>query len=366
MKLLYIITRSDSVGGAQYHLRDLAAAMQARGHQVRLVVGGESGPFFPMLDQAGLEYIQLPSLIRPVRPLTDWKCVGDLQRIIRQQQPDVVHCHSSKAGIVGRYAAYRCGVPAIFSAHGWSFTDGIKPAAAKLFLWSERAAARWCNRILVGCDSDRRMGLEKQVAAPEKIETIWYGLHCLPAGEMAQPAQSPPNLVMVARFEPQKDHATLLRALGELRALEWTIDLLGDGPLRPSMESLAKELQIADKVRFVGVQPTKDYLLRSQIALMITNWEGLPLSTLEAMRVGLPLIGTRIGGIPEQITDGESGYLVPRHDWRLLAERLGSLIHSAELRGQFGRAGKERFDKDFQYERMLDRVEKVYREASVG
>jgi glycosyltransferase involved in cell wall biosynthesis len=337
--------------------------MQGRGHQVQLVVGGEDGPFFPLLDQAGLSYTRLPSLVRPVRPASDWRCVRELKQIIGQQRPDLVHCHSSKAGILGRYAASRCGVPAIFSAHGWSFTDGINPKAASVFLWSERLAARWCEKILVGCESDRQMGLAKRVATATKIETIWYGIHNLDTPDLARPEQTPPNLVMVARFEEQKDHETLLRGLAEVRHLEWSIDLLGDGPLRPAMEKLAGELQIAQRVRFVGVQPTKDYLLKSQLALMITNWEGLPLSTLEAMRVGLPLIGTSVGGIPEQITDGESGYLVPRKDWRQLAARLESLLSDPELRLRLGRAGKARFDQDFQYSRMLDRVEHVYRSA---
>lgn len=363
MKLLYVITRSDSVGGAQYHLRDLAAAMQGRGHQVQLVVGGQDGPFFPLLDEAGLAYTKLPSLVRPVKLRSDWRCVRELKQVIGEYRPDLVHCHSSKAGILGRYAASRCGVPAIFSAHGWSFTDGINPKAASIFLWSERLAARWCERILVGCESDRQMGLEKRVASPTKIETIWYGIHNFESSELARPEATPPNLVMVARFEEQKDHETLLRGLAEVRHLTWAIDLLGDGPLRPAMQKLASDLDIAERVRFVGVQPTKEYLLKSQVALMITNWEGLPLSTLEAMRVGLPLIGTSVGGIPEQITDGESGYLIPRKDWRQLAARLQSLLTDPQLRVQFGAAGKARFEKDFQYSRMLDRVEQVYQAA---
>ncbi len=360
MKIVYIITRSDSVGGAQLHVRDLAAAMARRGHEVHVLVGGTQGPYFQLLEDAKLPYTKILSLIRPVRPWTDWKCISDLKAKIKELQPDLVHSHSSKAGLLGRYAAFKCGVPNVFSAHGWSFTDGIKPAAAWVFEKLERAASSWGNVILCGSENDRQMGLRKRIADPSKIETIWYGIQNLPEPRLADPQRSPVNMVMVARFEEQKDHRTLLHGLAKVKDLEWTIDLLGDGPLRPSMETLAQELGIAGRVKFVGAQPTTEFLLRSQIFLLITNWEGLPLSTLEGMRAGLPLIGTAVGGIPEQITDSVSGYLVGRGDVGVLADRLRKLLTNNDLRQEFGNAGKARFDQDFQYERMLDRIENVY------
>ncbi|MFK8112789.1 MAG: glycosyltransferase family 4 protein [Rubripirellula sp.] len=363
MDITYIITRSDRVGGAQLHVRDLSAAIQQRGHNVHVICGGD-GPYFDLLSDAGVSFTRLPSLVRPVRPGTDWKCLGDLKRELRRLNPQVVHAHSSKAGLLGRLAAHQLGIPAVFSAHGWSFTDGIAPHLAFVFRMAERRAANWCTKILCGCEGDRQMGLRAKVGDESKIQTIWYGIHNLSEPQKADPAKQPPNLVMVARFEPQKDHETLIRALGQVADLDWSLDLLGDGPLRPAMEALASELGIADRIQFRGMQPSSEFLPNSQLFLLITNWEGLPLSTLEGMRIGLPLIGTSVGGIPEQITDGESGYLVPRGDDHALADRLRKLLLDPSLRKQMGQKGLQRFHADFQYERMLEKVESVYQDAA--
>ena len=360
MKIVYVITRSEAIGGAQLHLRDLAAAMQKRGHDVHVLVGDSDGPFFPLLDEVNVSYTKIKNLVRPVSPLTDWRCIGELKKVVKQHSPDLVHCHSAKAGLLGRYAASSLKIPSVFSAHGWSFTEGVKKSRAAVYKVAERMAARWCQRILCGCERDRQTGLVAGIADEKKIETIWYGIHNLDDAPMADPSTQPPNMVMVARFEEQKDHKTLISALGKVKDLGWTVDLLGDGPLRPANEALAAELGIADRINFAGAQPTREFLLKSQFFLLISNWEGLPLSTLEGMRVGLPLIGSDVGGIPEEITDGESGFVVRRGDVDQLADRLRQMISDPDMRIEMGRKGKERFDADFQYERMLARVENVY------
>lgn len=359
MKIAYVITRSDRIGGAQIHACDLASAMQNRGHDVNVLVGGD-GLFLEMLEKARVPFTPIANLVRPVHPYKDLLCANELTRAIDKVSPQVVHCHSSKAGILGRLAAKRLGIPSVFSAHGWSFTEGIKKHRAMVFKTAEKVAANWCNRILCGCERDRQFGLERGVGSEEKIETIWYGMHNLEDRPLADPSINPPRMTMVARFEEQKDHDTLVRALGQVKDLQWEIDLLGDGPLRSGIEKLTDSLGIADQVNFVGARPTREYLLRSQIFLLISNWEGLPLSTLEAMRVGLPLIGSDVGGIPEQITEGESGFIIPRGDSDLLAQRLRQMISDPEMRMRMGQAGKERFEADFQYERMLTKVERVY------
>jgi glycosyltransferase involved in cell wall biosynthesis len=362
MKIVYVITRSDRIGGSQMHVRDLAAAMQGRGHEVHVLCGGD-GVYFDMLREVGVESTAVPSLVRPVRPWLDRKCLVELKALFAQYQPDLVHSHSSKAGILGRCAAYQSNIPNIFSAHGWSFTPGISKGSAWVYKQLERRAARWCDRILVGCEGDRQFALQHSVASPDKIRTIWYGIHHFDADPVATPEKEPPNLLMVARFEKQKDHTTLVSALARIKDLLWTVDLLGDGPLRAEVENLAHKYGIADRIHFRGAVPSSEYLGLAQIFLLITQWEGLPLSTLEAMRTGLPMIGSRVGGIPEQITDGENGFLVDRGDVDELAKRLRTLVSSPQMRKKFGIRGRQRFLKDFTYDRMLIDVEGVYRDV---
>jgi glycosyltransferase involved in cell wall biosynthesis len=362
MKIVYVITRSDRIGGSQIHVRDLAVAMQGRGHDVHVLCGGD-GVYFDMLREVGVAATSVPSLVRPVRPALDRKCYNELKSLFAVHQPDLVHSHSSKAGILGRLAAYKSNIQNIFSAHGWSFTPGISKKSAWVYKRIERQAARWCDRILVGCEGDRQYALQHSVASPDKIKTIWYGMHHGDQDPIAVPEKQPPNLLMVARFEKQKDHATLISALAKIKDLSWTIDLLGDGPLRPEVEASAIRLGIADRIQFRGAVPSTQYLGAAQLFLLITQWEGLPLSTIEAMRTGLPMIGSRVGGIPEQITEGENGFLVDRGNVDELAVRLRTLVSDARMRKDFGDHGRKRFLKDFTYQRMLIDVEAVYRDV---
>lgn len=169
-------------------------------------------------------------------------------------------------------------------------------------------------------------------------------------------------MVMVARFEPQKDQATLLRALGGLRDQAWELDLIGEGPLMPEMKALAASLGLAERVRFLGQRTDVHHLLaQAQISLLVTNWEGLPLSILEAMRAGLPVIASDVGGVAEMIEDGGTGYLVPRGGIELVSERIARLLRDPDLRSRLGASGRSRYESQFTLEHSVGRTLEVYR-----
>lgn len=138
-----------------------------------------------------------------------------------------------------------------------------------------------------------------------------------------------PLLVMVARFEEQKDHRTLILALSCLKDLEWHLQLVGDGPLLSSIKTLAEEKGIADRIEYLGRRrDIPEILQMADIFVLSTNWEGFPRSILEAMRAGLPVVATRVAGIPESVSDSETGYLVPLHADSVLSEKIGKLLKS--------------------------------------
>jgi glycosyltransferase involved in cell wall biosynthesis len=172
---------------------------------------------------------------------------------------------------------------------------------------------------------------------------------------------------MVARYGPQKDHPTLLRALASLRQHPWELDLIGDGPLMEQTETLARELGLDGRVHFLGQRNDVDQrLAAAQMALLITNWEGFPLSILEAMRAGLPVVASDVGGVGESVRDGESGYLVPRADVTQLRDRIERLLTDPGLRARLGASGRERFVRDFTLDVSVARTLAVYRDALAG
>lgn len=359
MRLLYLITRSEP-GGAQVHLLELLRGLQNRA-ELYLGVGSEDGEAF-LVEEArslGVKVHLLPHLVQPLRPTADLRGLREVLTLIQQVQPNLVHAHSSKAGLLGRMGAWRVGVPSVFTAHGFAFTDGVTPLRKALALPPEWVAGRLGSFVIAVSENDHKLALRYRVVAPSRVTTIWNGIPDVPY--RANPVQGPPKIVMVARFAPPKSQTQLLTALSGLRELSWSLELVGEGPLLEPVRRLAAELGISDRVSFLGVRRDVEVLLaQGQIFALASDWEGLPLSLLEAMRAGLPVIASNVGGVPEAVADGETGFLIPKGDVETLRDRLVRLIQDPELRMRMGAAGRARYEAHFTLEQMLEKTLAVY------
>jgi glycosyltransferase involved in cell wall biosynthesis len=226
----------------------------------------------------------------------------------------------------------------------------------------ERLAAPFASRIITVSEFDRDLALASRLAPPEKIVTVHNGMPDVSPALRADPGRTPARLVMTARFEFQKDHSTLLRALAGLNG-SWELDLIGDGPLLPQAQSLASELGLKDRIRFWGQRmDVETRLAAAQVALLITNWEGFPRSILEAMRAGLPVVASSVGGITESVQDGVTGFIIARGDVEGLRRRLAELLNDAGQRIRMGRSGRERYERHFQLEQTMEKTMAVYHE----
>jgi glycosyltransferase involved in cell wall biosynthesis len=346
VKIAYIVTRAEPIGGAQVHVRDLACALLSQGHLPVVLTSG-AGRYTEALNAAGVQTITLTSLGAPISPVRDLRALHEIRAALKRLQPDLVSTHSSKAGILGRLAARSLGIPVIFTAHGWAFTPGIPSRQAAVYAWIERLAAPLASRVIAVSEFDRQLALARGVVARAKLVTIHNGMPDVAPGLRAHPARSPVRFVMVARFEPQKDHTTLLHALAGLSNREWMLDLIGDGSLQPKAEELSQRLGLQNRVRFWGQR-------------MISNWEGFPRSILEAMRAGLPVVASAVGGVAESVQDGESGFTVARGDVPGLRQRLQVLLEDADLRARMGRSGRQRYEDHFTLRRTLEQTLAVY------
>src|SRR5260370_14237234 len=334
MRSVYVVTRSDSIGGAHVHVHDLAAALRTAGHQT-IVLSGQRGPFGEELAAEGIPHYPLRHLVRPIHPWHDAAALFEIQAYLRWLRPDLVSAHSSKAGWLCRLVGVTLGIPTVFTAHGWAFTTGVPPGAARLYRWAERLTAGLADRIITVSEYDHQLALRYGVVPAAKLVTVHNGMPDIPPADRADPGRSPPRLVTIARLEPQKDHSTLLRALAQLQATAWELDVIGDGPLRSQAAALATELGISHRVRFLGARrDIATQLAQHQLFALISHWEGFPRSILEAMRAGLPGVASDVGGVRESVSEGETGFLVPREDIAGLRARPALLLDDPGLRSR--------------------------------
>lgn len=360
MKIAFIITRSDDIGGAQIHVRDLSTALRAAGHDA-VVIAGTNGVLADELRAHGVPYYSLHHLGREVGPFQDVRCFSELRATLRKIQPDIISTHSTKAGFIGRIAGKTLHIPTLFTAHGWGFTEGRPPLQALAFWAVERTTAAWAARIITVCESDRMAAVRSRVAASERLVTIHNAMPDIDKKLRARPGISPVRLVMVARLSRWKDQPTLLHALAGLKDLDWHLDLIGDGPLRGQIEDLTKSLGLTARVTFLGFcRDVPEQVAQAQAFLLISKWEGFPRSILEAMRAGLPVVASDVGGVQESVVDGTTGFVIPRGDAIRLRECLRQLITSAELRVRMGEAGRARYEEMFTFDRLVERTTKVY------
>ena len=360
--ILFIITRGDSIGGAQVHVRDVAAGAMARGHRVAVALG-KPGPFVAMLARAGIPHFVIPGLGRSINPLSDLRAIAGLRALIRRWKPNLVACHTAKAGLTGRIAAWWAGVPSQYTVHGWQFADGISAVQRLLVLVTETILSKITRTIITVSEYDRRLALRLCVATGTKLVTVHNGM-----ADLGVPSPTLGGavirLIMVARFQPQKDHATLFAALDRLEDLPWSLDLVGDGPDMNRWQTWVQGKTWGPRVVFHGLSLEVPTLLaRSDIFVLASRWEGFPLSILEAMRAGLPVVASDVGGVSEAVLDGQTGALVPTQDSGALAEALARLMADLSLRREWGRRGRQRFETEFTFETMMNRTEKVWSRA---
>jgi len=362
-RVLQVITLGEH-GGAQSHLLHLARGLAETGTWDIHVAIGQAGVLCEELAQAGIPTYEVPSLERSIHPLRDAAALKHLRKLIKQLAPVLVCSHSSKAGFLARLAARAENIPAIYTAHGWSFSESVPPISRYFYSWLERMASSWGARIICVSDYDRELALRKRVGNEETLVTIHNGL---PNSDISQFAREDsigvPRVVMVARFAPPKRQDLLLLAVSALRkeGMELRLDLVGDGPMMERAKALSRELNMNNMVRFLGDREDVARCLgRADIFVLLSDREGFPMTILEAMRAGLPVLAHDVGGIREAVNDGETGYLVAYGDFRSLVSKLKLLLENRDLRVRMGETGRRRFSGAFTIDRMLSKTQLIY------
>jgi glycosyltransferase involved in cell wall biosynthesis len=363
MKIVHILTRGDVLGGAQSHVRELSLELRRLGHDVTVITGAP-GIFTDQLRQAEIPWLQVRSLVRPLRPHRDLAAFVQLWSVLRQLKPDLVCTHTAKAGSLGRAAARLHNIPSVFTPHGWSIFDRTSLQWNPLFCWAESLAGRLGARVINVCEFERNFAEQWRICPTDALEVVHNGIAEIPLARLRPVDTQPPLIAMVARFASQKDHATLLQALAGLLTMEWSLLLVGAGELEANIRVQIRALSLGDRVRILPPETNVGrMLMEAQIYVLSTHFEALPISILEAMRAGLPVVATDVGGVSESVREGETGLLTPHGDADALRNALARVIADPALRLALGTAGRSLWSAQFTASTMATRTVEVYKRA---
>ena len=359
MRVLIVVTNAD-LAGAPIHVRDLALGILAKGFAVA-VVFGENGPIRSTLAEAGIETYVISTMHSNQNLFEDLLSCLSLMRISRKFMPDIIHCHSSKAGLISRVVCLILNIPVIYTIHGWGFGDGRQKWKSKIIYFTERLMVKFTTRYIAVSEVDRCIGLNELHISQEKIITIHNGIH-LPSDELRVHPQEI-TLIMVARNDPQKDYITFFKSLKT--AIFERAYVIGRGTDSPKFIALARQLagDNFQKILFLGLrEDVSKWLEKSSIFLLISNFEGLPISIIEAMSKGLPIIATDVGGVSEMVKEGCNGFLVSRGDYEAISQKISLLSADRNLSISMGNYSIEYFLSSFTSKSMISKVIDLYNE----
>jgi glycosyltransferase involved in cell wall biosynthesis len=358
-RVLVLITLAET-GGAQQYVASLLPAL-VREFDVTVAAHGD-GFLAESARAAGARYVPLRHVQRALHPLRDARGLVELIRLFRRLRPALVHANSSKAGILGRLAAVAAGVPArLFTVHGWAFKADTG-LTAQLYLWADRLMSPITTTTICVAESERRAGLRARTCRAGRTVVIHNGV-ALAARPRAHAPAHPVTLLSVGRLRAPKDFVGLVRAAARLEPGSFRLWIAGDGPDRGAVAAEVRRLALDDAVVLLGARDDIDDLLAAaDVFVLSSRSEGLPMSILEAMAAGLPVVASAVGGVPE-VVDDTTGALVPPGDPAALASALVRLVADPGLRERLGNAGRRRAEHDFSVDEFRRAHVEVYRAA---
>lgn len=380
MHVCHIITRL-IVGGAQENTLLSCEGSHARGRRVTLIVGPTHGPEGSLVERAragGYEFVEMPELVRSVHPTRDWRALRRLRFWLRERRPDVVHTHSSKAGILGRIAAWNERVPAIVhTVHGMSFNRTQSRPVRALYRRLEAFAAARCHAIVGVADAMIDQMVAAGVCPRAMCHTVYSGMDVAAfqpdaarrAAMRAGWGVAPDEIVIgaVARLFRKKGYEQLLPALSRVAAAEPRARFVwvGDGAQRAEYEADLRLRGLHERTILTGlVRPDEIPAIVSGFDVLAhaSQWEGLPRVAVQALLLRVPVVAFAIDGTPEVVIPGRSGVLVELGDLTGFADALIGLARDESRREALGRMGRELCVQRFDAAVMVDALERLYAE----
>ncbi|GJL81775.1 MAG: glycosyl transferase [marine bacterium B5-7] len=358
-RILFAITRSD-LGGAQKHILWLIENLVDE-FDVRVVVG-EIGYLTSELEHLGVSYQFIPSLVRQISPIRDIKTIRCIRSEIKSFQPSIIHLHSFKAAMLGRIATIGKSRHVVVTVHGWSFTDGNPRSRQFIGIPVEKLLAPFSDRLVTVSKRDFDTAIRKKIGRTDQLVLIPNGV---PDITPSKPGSGKNNkvlsLICVGRLCEQKNQLALVEIL-DLLPEYCQLILVGDGPHRQQIEQRIDELGLSGRVTIDTDNTHPENLLQNaDIYVSLSKWEGLPLSIIEALRAGLPVVATDVGGSSELVVNRKNGCLITRNSKEVVVKALTELVGDSDLREGMGRNSRSLYLREYTLDRFIRKTREMYR-----
>lgn len=378
IRILLVITLSE-LGGAQKIVYHICAGLDPKQFDITVACapGGELVNWLRNLPQ-GIQVVEIFELKRNISPLYDLKAFWKLYSLMKKNAFDIVHCHSSKAGVLGRLAAWLVGVPKIFfTVHGWGVNEYQSWPVRFFYTWAERLAGALSTKVICVSESDLLKGRSLKLVAEDKLSVIYNGLSepVKREGLLRRELNIGEKDIIigtVARLSFQKDPLFFLEVAERMISRHNNCPgeghlyfvIVGDGPLRSECEKFINIKGLSGRVFLLGAREEAAELVPDfDMFVLFSRWEGLPLTIIEAMMAGCPVVANAVGGVGELVVDGETGFLIEGLDIEAAERALARLLADGDLRRRLGQAGWLRARQKFSLEGMLRYYRELYVEG---
>jgi len=383
VKVLHIITRLDRGGSTENTLITVMNLDRSK-YTPSLLYGLTLSPdvkYFEKAKESASEFSCIPDLVRDISPLHDLKAFYKIYSFIKKGGYQILHTHSSKAGILGRWAGWLAGVPVIIhTPHGHVFYGYYGPFVSKLFIWAEKISALITDRIITLTERGKREHISFGVAKADKFIPIHSGVDIglIQKVDTDKSTQCQTSLRDNLSIPAGAIVAASMGRLSRVKGYEYFIKagiilskkyddiyfaIAGEGELRENLEQIIKNAGVSERFKFAGWrEDIGNFLNGADIFVLSSLNEGMGKAIVEAMAAGLPVVGTDVGGISEIVVEGETGFIVPPGNAEAIADRIERLYLDKNLRSSIGERGRERAVQ-YDTHSMVRKVETLYEEV---
>ncbi|MBD9373710.1 glycosyltransferase [Rhizobium sp. ARZ01] len=374
MKIVHVLTRLYRAGSEENTLACCFAQVK-HGHEVLLVHGNEYDATLQAAVAKTMRVVNLHPLVHPISPSSDAAAIRQLNRLLCEWHPDIVHTHQSKAGIIGRLAAKQARVPGII--HGVHILPFLHVGRAQklMFLAAERLTAKFTRAFIDVSQSMRDICIAHRIGGPDQHHVVHSGFDLMRFSHARQPrevsallgiapgAPKPPVVLMLAALEPRKRHVEFIEAFAQVvdRIPDVRLLLAGEGPARRDVEAAIARSPVASNIRLIGYHSEPEQLINlADVCVLTSMREGLPRVVMQYLAGGRPCVVSELPGLEEVVWSGVNGVVTPAHDVGAAAAAVANLLENKALCAQLAEGAKRTDLRSWGLDRMCDSVESIY------